>query len=90
MRFILGRALALGLAAAAPVTVASLSGAPQEPTACERVASLALANATVTMAQPVDAGAFTPPAGGRGPGAQGAPAPDRSPRSRRSAASRRR
>ena len=71
MRNALAIALALGLAAAAPVTVASLSGASQEPTACEGVASLALANATVTMAQPVVAGAFTPPASARGRGGAG-------------------
>ena len=33
---------------------------------CESLASLKLSDATITMAQPVAAGAFTPPAGGRG------------------------
>ena len=60
MRFVLATALAIGLANAA------LAGAPPETTACERLASLALPNGTVTMAQPVAGGAFTPPAGGRG------------------------
>jgi feruloyl esterase len=34
---------------------------------CESLSSLALPNTTITMAQTVAAGAFTPPAGGRGP-----------------------
>jgi feruloyl esterase len=63
MRFVLSAAVALGLAAPAPV--AALGDA--ETTSCERLASLALTAAAVTMAQPVAAGAFTPPAGGRGP-----------------------
>src|SRR5438046_2705095 len=38
---------------------------------CESLASLALPDTTITLAQPVGAGEFTPPAarGGRGPGA---------------------
>ena len=71
MRKVLAIALAVGLAAAAPVTAAALTAAPPEAAACERLASLALPDGTVTMAQPVDAGAFTPPAGGRGPGGAG-------------------
>jgi feruloyl esterase len=35
---------------------------------CEALSSLKLPDATITMAQPVAAGAFTPPAGGRGGG----------------------
>ena len=35
---------------------------------CASLASLSLPNATITMAQPVAAGDFTPPAGGRGRG----------------------
>jgi feruloyl esterase len=37
-----------------------------EAATCESVSSLKLQDATVTLAQPVAAGAFTPPAGGRG------------------------
>ncbi len=37
---------------------------------CEALSSLKLPDATITLAQPVAAGAFTPPAGGRGGGAQ--------------------
>ena len=37
---------------------------------CEVLSSLKLPDATITMAQPVAAGAFTPPAGGRGGGPQ--------------------
>src|SRR5512138_1657863 len=37
---------------------------------CEALSSLKLPDTTITMAQPVAAGAFTPPAGGRGGGAQ--------------------
>jgi feruloyl esterase len=36
---------------------------------CESVASMALRNATITAATPVEAGAFPPPPGGRGPNA---------------------
>ena len=71
MRFVLATALALFLAAAVPATVAALAGAPPDPAACEQLASLALADATVTTAKPVAAGAFTPPAGGRGPAGGG-------------------
>ena len=68
MRKVLPVAIALGLTAAAAVTAAAVTAAaPPEPAACERLASLALPDGTVTMAQLVDAGAFTPPAGGRGP-----------------------
>jgi feruloyl esterase len=38
-------------------------------TSCESVASIALRNATITAATPVEAGAFPPPPGGRGPNA---------------------
>jgi len=71
MRFVLGTILALGAASAQTAAVSALGGAPPETTACERVASLALADATITLAQPVDAGAFTPPAGGRGAAGEG-------------------
>ena len=40
--------------------VALAQGAPS-PAACERLASLSLPNATITLAQVVNAGAFTPP-----------------------------
>ena len=56
-----------GLAVAAPASAAT----------CESLMSLKLANATITMAQPVAAGAVTPPAarGGRGGGNQFADLP---------------
>ena len=66
MRFVL--ATAVGLAAAA---LTALAAATPDTTACERLASLALPDTAVTMAQPVAAGAFTPPAGGRGPAGGG-------------------
>jgi feruloyl esterase len=52
---------------AACVTAISFLGAhPAAAQSCEALSSLKLTDATVTMAQPVAAGAFTPPAGGRG------------------------
>src|SRR5512134_1823769 len=36
-------------------------GTPQAPATCERLASLALPNTTITLAQVVNAGAFTVP-----------------------------
>jgi feruloyl esterase len=65
MRFVLITTLALGLGALTPV--AALAAAPPDTASCERLAALALADAVVTMAQPVAAGAFTPPAGWRVP-----------------------
>src|SRR6059036_3765533 len=42
-----------------------IQGEPlQAITSCEGLASLALPNATITLAKPVDAGAFVPPGGG--------------------------
>ena len=47
------------------------SARPAAAQSCEALSSLKLPDATITMAQPVAAGAFTPPAGGgRGGGAQ--------------------
>jgi feruloyl esterase len=66
MRLIL--ATAAGLAAAA---VTALAAAPPDAASCERLASLTLPDTAVTLAQPVAAGAFTPPAGGRGPAGAG-------------------
>ena len=43
-----------------------IATAPASAATCESLASLALPGATITMAQPVAAGAFTPPPGGRG------------------------
>src|SRR5262249_12028713 len=40
---------------------ATAQNAPRTPAACERLASLSLANATITMAQVVNAGGFTVP-----------------------------
>jgi feruloyl esterase len=70
MRFVLATALAVGLVAA-PTSVVVIAEAPPETAACEGLASVALPDAAVTMAQPVAAGAFTPPAGGRGPAGGG-------------------
>jgi feruloyl esterase len=54
--------------AAAPVVagLALLGSAPAHAATCESLSSLKLPNGAVTLAQPVAAGAFTPPAGGRG------------------------
>jgi feruloyl esterase len=71
MQFVLATVVALAVASAAPAAVSALAGAPPEATACAGLASLALADATVTIAQTVEAGAFTPPAGGRGPAGGG-------------------
>jgi feruloyl esterase len=65
MQFVLATVVALAVASAAPAAVSALAGAPPETTACAGLASLALADATVTITQTVEAGAFTPPAGGR-------------------------
>lgn len=46
-----------------------VSANPAIAATCESLASLKLPDATVTLAQSVAAGAFTPPAGGRGGGA---------------------
>jgi feruloyl esterase len=45
---------------------AALAAAPAFAATCESLASLALPDTTVTSAQLVEAGAFAPPAGGRG------------------------
>ena len=71
MQFVLATVVALAVASAAPAAVSALAGAPPETTACAGLASLALADATVTIAQTVEAGAFTPPADGRGPAGGG-------------------
>lgn len=55
------------LAACALVAaVAGFRASAQQPDACQRLASIALPNATVTSAARVDAGTFVPPAGRRG------------------------
>ena len=41
--------------------VAAAAQGTQQPAACERLASLSLSNATITLAQVVNAGAFVPP-----------------------------
>ena len=64
MRFIVATGLALGVAAA--TTAAARADAPPDTATCERLASLALPETTITLAQAVAPGAFTPPAGGRG------------------------
>jgi feruloyl esterase len=46
--------------------LAWLAASPAWAATCESLSSLTLQNATITTAQPVAAGAFTPPAGGRG------------------------
>jgi hypothetical protein len=52
------------------------SARPASAQSCEMLSSLKLTDATITMAQPVAAGAFTPPqGGGRGGGAQFADLP---------------
>jgi feruloyl esterase len=65
-----GARLALGAALV-------LASTPAWAATCESLSSLKLPNATITMAQPVAAGAFTPPAGrgGRGGGASFADLP---------------
>jgi len=56
--------------------IALFSARPVAAQSCEMLSSLKLENATVTMAQSVAAGAFTPPqGGGRGGGAQFADLP---------------
>src|SRR5262245_4751129 len=53
-----------------------INARPVAAQSCEMLSSLKLENATVTMAQSVAAGAFTPPqGGGRGGGAQFADLP---------------
>jgi feruloyl esterase len=63
--------------AAAVAALLVLDARPASAASCESLASLTLAGATITMAQPVAAGAFTPPAGrgGRGGGTQFADLP---------------
>ncbi|MGH9148426.1 MAG: tannase/feruloyl esterase family alpha/beta hydrolase, partial [Vicinamibacterales bacterium] len=56
------------------LSVAVLNPAPALAASCESLASLALPQATITLAQNVAAGAFTPPAAGRG--GRGAPPAD--------------
>jgi feruloyl esterase len=55
--------LAVGLLVGAAIR---FDVAAQQPDACQRLASIALPNATITSASRVDAGKFTPPAGRRG------------------------
>ena len=50
----------------AAVAALSVMASPAWAATCESLSSLKLQNATITTAQPVAAGAFTPPAGGRG------------------------
>src|SRR5262245_2177143 len=61
-------------ACVAGVILAALSVAePRATTSCENLSALTLPNTTITLAQSVAAGAFTPPpARGGAPGAQGA------------------
>ena len=87
MRF----AISLGLACAGAAMMPSASTAVSAADTCDNLAALALPHATITMAQPVAAGAFPPPAGGGGaadPEANSAtvitgPAPHAGPRFRR-------
>ena len=54
-------------------TIAALGIAPVfGASTCESLTSLKLKNTTITMAEPVAAGAFTPPGRGGGKGKQGA------------------
>ena len=55
-----------GLTAACVAVGVLLSADIAAAASCESLASLKLSNGRVTLAQPVAAGAFTPPAGGRG------------------------
>src|SRR5262245_34131485 len=57
------RTVAAGLLASG---VIRLTAAAQQPDACERLARVALPNASITSAARVDAGTFAPPAGRRG------------------------
>ena len=50
------------------MAVIVLCARPVAAQSCEALSSLKLTDATITMAQSVAAGAFTPPAGGRGGG----------------------
>lgn len=59
----------LAVLAAAVATLIAADARPTAAATCESLASLTLADATITMAQPVAAGAFTQP-GGRGGGAR--------------------
>ena len=58
--------IALGLACAGAAMMPSASTAVSAADTCDNLAALALPHATITMAQPVAAGAFPPPAGGGG------------------------
>src|SRR5713101_4100139 len=62
MRF----AIALGLALAGAATIAPAFPLLAASDACESLAALTLPHSIITMAQPVAAGAFTPPAAGGG------------------------
>ena len=59
MRFV----IALGLAVAGATMMAPAYAGLYAADACEGLAALALPHTTITMAQPVAAGQFTPPAG---------------------------
>ncbi len=59
-----------GLLLAAFASTASVIA--QSRTTCEGLAAVAIANTTVTLAQGVASGAFTPPVRGAGPGAPAA------------------
>ena len=79
MRFVVAAILALGVSLyvvsgfSRTVTVRLKADTTYvaDGTSCERLASLMLPDTAVTIAQPVAAGAFTPPAGGRGPAGGG-------------------
>ena len=60
----------VSVVAAIVATAVALSARPVAAQSCEALASLRLPDATITLAQPVAAGAFTPPPGGRGGGGQ--------------------
>jgi feruloyl esterase len=55
-----------GVIAVAITALVLLDARPSFAATCESLSSLTLPGATITMAQPVAAGAFTPPATGRG------------------------
>jgi feruloyl esterase len=60
------RLSSLGAIGAIVAALLRLSATAQQPDACQRLATTALPNATITAATRVDAGTFSPPAGRRG------------------------
>jgi glyoxylase-like metal-dependent hydrolase (beta-lactamase superfamily II) len=60
------RLSSLGAIGAIVAALLRLSATAQQPDACQRLATTALPNATITGATRVDAGTFSPPAGRRG------------------------